>query len=309
MRLRTVLQLKTRKVILLVALLFLATLAACANADSSTETESDTEDNAEQTTNQDQLFAQLEEEFDAQLGVYAFHTGTDQVVEFNPDEHFAFASTFKVLAGAVLLEQNELKDLEEIITFTEEDLVTHSPVTENHVDSGMTLLEISEAAIRKSDNTAANLMLEAIGGPDELKSALRDIGDDVTNPVRYETELNDFQPGDVRDTSTPRAMAESLEKMALGSYLDGQKLDLLIDWMTGNATGDPLIRAGAPDGWEVADKSGSANYGTRNDIAVVWPTEGEPIVIAIMSRQEKEDAEYQNELIAKASEIALNALK
>ena len=88
-----------------------------------------------------------------------------------------------------------------------------------------------------------------------------------------------------------------------------QKRDLLIDWMTGNATGDPLIRAGAPDGWEVVDKSGSANYGTRNDIAIVWPTEGEPIVIAIMSRQEKEDAEYQNELVAKASEIALNALK
>src|SRR5699024_11904446 len=103
--------------------------------------------------------------------------------------------------------QNNLEDLEKVITYNEDDLVSHSPVTEKHVDSGMTLLEISEAAIRKSDNTADNFLLEAIGGPDNFEMALRDIGDDVTQSERYDTELNEFSPENKRDTSKTNRMA------------------------------------------------------------------------------------------------------
>ncbi len=188
-------------------------------------------------------------------------------------------------------------------------MVTYSPVTEKHVDTGMTLLEISEAAIRKSDNTAGNLLLEALGGPDKFEQALRDIGDDITQPERYETELNEFIPGNSRDTSTPRAMATNLKKVTLDDFLSDDKRELLIDWLKGNATGDALIRAGAPEGWIVGDKSGAGSYGTRNDVAIVWPPNREPIVMAIMSRHDTENAEYDDALIAKAAEITLNALK
>lgn len=61
------------------------------------------------------------------------------------------------------------------------------------------------------------------------------------------------------------------------------------DWLQGNATGDTLIRAGAPKDWIVGDKNGAASYGTRNDVAVVWQPNREPIILAIMSRYDKED--------------------
>jgi beta-lactamase class A len=298
-----------RKLILYLALLALITLTACVNADNKTDASSEKEIETEQTINKDEKFAQLEDEFDAKIGVYAIDTGTNQTVEFKPDERFAYSSTFKVLAAAILLKQNHIKDLEKVITYKKEDLVTYSPVTEKHVDTGMTLLEISEAAIRKSDNTAGNLLLEALGGPEKFEQALRDIGDDVTQPERYETELNEFKPGNKRDTSTPRAMATTLKKVALGDFLPNDKRELLIDWMKGNATGDALTRAGAPQGWKVGDKSGAGSYGTRNDIAVVWPPNREPIVIAVMSRHDTKDAEYDDALVAKAAEITLNALK
>lgn len=132
------------------------------------------------------------------------------------------------LAAAILLEQNDIRNLEKVVTYTKDDLVPYSPVTEKYVGTGMTLLQISEAAIRESDNTAGNLLLEAIGGPDKFRQALRDIGDDVTQPGRYETELNEFMPGNKRDTSIPRAMATNLKKVALDDFLSDDKRECLL---------------------------------------------------------------------------------
>lgn len=292
-----------------ITILLLTILTACGSANNQINASSDEENKSKQSNNKDEKFAQIEDEFDAQLGVYAINTETNETIEYQPNERFAYASTFKALAAAILLKQNNLEDLEKVITYNEDDLVSHSPVTEKHVDSGMTLLEISEAAIRKSDNTAANFLLEAIGGPDNFEKALQDIGDDVTQSERYETELNEFSPENKRDTSTPKTMATNLKKVILGDYLPDNKRKLLSDWMTGNEAGDSLIRAGAPSEWTVLDKSGAGNYGTRNDIAVVKPPNKEPIVIAIMSRHDTEDAEYEDTLIAKAAEITLNALQ
>lgn len=285
--------------ILSVTLVLLTALSACEDANNESK----------QPINIDDKFEQIENEYDAQIGVYAINTETNQTVEYHQDERFAYASTFKALAAAMLLKQNSLEDLEKTVTYTKDNLVAHSPVTEKHVDNGMTLLEISEAAIRKSDNTAGNLLLEALGGPDDFKDSLNRIGDDVTQPKRYETELNEFSPENESDTSTPKAMATNLKKVTQSDFLSDNKRELLMDWMTNNEAGDSLIRAGAPKDWTVMDKSGAGNYGTRNDIAVVNPPNKEPIVIAIMSRHDKENAEYDDSLIAKASKIALNAFQ
>ncbi|MDG0961163.1 serine hydrolase, partial [Bacillus paranthracis] len=136
-------------------------------------------------------FSQLEKKFDARLGVYAIDTGTNQTIAYRPNERFAFASTYKALAAGVLLQQNSTKKLDEVITYTKEDLVDYSPVTEKHVDTGMTLGEIAEAAVRYSDNTAGNILFHKIGGPKGYEKALRKMGDRVTMSDRFETELNE----------------------------------------------------------------------------------------------------------------------
>lgn len=294
----------------LLLLLFIGvTLTACGNKETSTNSPSKEEIETKPKVNTDEDFAQLEEEFDALVGVYAIDTGTNETIEYRSDERFAFASTYKALAAAILLQQNSPEDLEEVITYTEDDLVPYSPVTENYIDSGMTLLEIGEAAVRQSDNTAGNLLFEAIGGPNGFEQALRHIGDNVTQAERLEPDLNVFTPGDTQDTSTPKALATSLQAFALSDILSEDKKELFNDWLKGNATGDPLIRAGVPEDWIVGDKSGAASYGTRNDIAVVWPPNREPIVVAIMSRHQNEDAKYDDVLIAEAAKITINALK
>lgn len=250
----------------------------------------------------------LEAEFDARLGVYAIDTGTGEEVEYRADERFAFASTYKVLAAAAVLEQNSLAELDELVAYDTSDLVTYSPVTEGSVDTGMTLRQLAEAAVQHSDNTAGNLLFDELGGPAGFDAALARVGDHVTVAEREEPDLNDYMPGDGSDTSTPEALATTLSSYALGDILEPDKRGLIQEWLIGNTTGDDLIRAGVPSGWVVGDKTGAAAYGTRNDIAVVWPPDGDPIVIAVLSDKTDPEAQHDDSLVAEATSIIIDAL-
>ncbi|SEQ12905.1 class A beta-lactamase [Streptomyces radiopugnans] len=252
----------------------------------------------------------LEREFDARLGVYAVDTGTGREVAYNDDERFAYASTFKALAAGAVLRKYSPSGMEEVVEYSEDDLVAHSPVTGKHTGTGMTLRELCEAAVRFSDNTAANLLFDAVGGPRGLDTVLEEIGDDVTRMERREPELSRWAPGETRDTSTPRAFAGNLRAFVLGDVLGEGERAQLAEWLRTNVTGSGLIRAGMPRGWVVGDKTGTGSgYGVRNDIAVVWPPAGAaPIVVAIMSNRDEEDAEHDDELIAEAASVVADTL-
>ncbi|MFW6774533.1 class A beta-lactamase [Nocardioides sp. CPCC 205120] len=254
----------------------------------------------------------LEEQYDARLGVLAVEVGTGRTVAHRADERFAFASTIKALQVGALLETATDADLERRVTWTDADLVTYSPVTEQHVDDGLTVLELADAAVRFSDNTAANLLFAELGGPAGLAERLRGVGDTTTNPVRVEPELNTAVPGDDRDTTTPRAMAATLQAYALGDVLTPERRELLVDLLRRNTTGDALVRAGAPDGWTVGDKTGSASWGTRNDVAVAWPPAGSdgasPVVLVVMTSGSAQDAPTHDALVADATRAAFAAL-
>ena len=253
-------------------------------------------------------FEGLETEFDARLGVYAIDTATGAEVAFRADERFAYASTFKALAAAAVLQKNTPAGMQRVVTFTTDDLITYSPVTELRVDTGMTLLEIADAAVRFSDNTAGNLLLDELGGPGGFDAALAAIGDDTTRAERWEAGLNDAVPGDPRDTTSPRAFATDLRQFALGDAMTPDKQTVLIEMLKANTTGANLIRAGVPADWVVGDKTGSGGYGVRNDIAIVWPPGREPIVMAIMSTRDSPGAERYDALIARAATAVVTAL-
>jgi beta-lactamase class A len=290
------------------AALLITPLAACGAAAEPAAPVADTASPAPSPASTDAEFERLEEEYDARLGVYAYDTGSEETIAFNADDRFAFNSTFKVLAVGALLQDRTLEDLEEVVHFTEEDLVNWSPITEQHVDTGMSLREVSDAAVRYSDNTAANLLFEELGGPEGFEAALREIGDDVTNSDRIEPDLSSAVPGDDRDTSTPRAMATSLGEYTLGATLAADEREFITDLLVRNTTGDALIRAGVPDDWKVGDKTGNGGYGSRNDIALLWPPEGDPILLAVMSSRDQEDAEHDDALIADSAAVVVEAM-
>jgi beta-lactamase class A len=241
--------------------------------------------------------------------VYALDTGTGRTVAYRAGERFAFASTYKALAAGVVLRRATDGQLDGVVTYGPAELVAYSPVTAQHVGGGMRLSDVMAAALEESDNTAGNLLLDRLGGPAGLQAALRELGDSTTDVDRMEPALNQATPGDRRDTSSPQALATDLRLLVLGDTLTPGRRDLLVGWLAASTTGAAGIRAAVPSGWRVADKTGSGGHGTQNDIAVVWPSGGPPIVVAVLSDRGMASVPSDDALIAGATKAAVAALR
>ena len=215
--------------------------------------------------------AALERRHGGRLGVAILESASGKLLTQRGDERFALCSTFKFLATAFVLMRVDRgqESLNRRVVYSKNDLVTYSPTTEKHVESGLTVGEICEAAMVLSDNTAGNLLLDSFGGPAGLTSFMRSLGDTVTRLDRRETELNEARPGDPRDTTIPLAMLDMLHATVLGSVLSAPSRNQLIEWLVASKTGDKRLRAGIPQGWRVGDKTGGGSNGATNDIAVI----------------------------------------
>ncbi|WP_063023532.1 class A beta-lactamase [Nocardia niwae] len=283
----------------------LVPLAACARAG----TPSSSAPTVQGDERHDRLL-ELERKYDARLGVYARATGTGVIVAHRADERFAFCSTFKGVAAAAVLQRNPRSHLDTVVTYTRDDLLKNASVTPRHLDTGMTIRQLCDAAIRYSDGTAGNLLLRDLGGPAELTAFARSLDDTVTRMDRIEPAITEATPGDPRDTTSPRAFGELYHRIVVGDALPSDKRDFLRDLMERNATtaGAQRIRAGTPQGWTVADKTGTGDYGTLNDIAIVWPPASAPLIVAVMSSKAARDAAYDQALLAEAAAYVVDTL-
>jgi beta-lactamase class A len=253
----------------------------------------------------------LEAESGGRLGVAVLDTLTGARIGHRADQPFPMCSTFKVLAAAAVLSRvdADAEKLDRRISFTKADLVPYSPVTERYLGGdGMSLADLCEAAITRSDNTAGNLLLASIGGPEKLTMFVRTLGDRVTRLDRIEPDLNEAVPDDPRDTTTPNAMVSNLQRLVLGEVLSSASRDQLAAWMIANKTGDARLRAGLPAGWRVGDKTGSGSRGTANDVAVIWPAERAPIIVSVYLTGASVSADQQNATIAAVARAVSGAL-
>ena len=243
----------------------------------------------------------LESESGGRLGVCVLETGARHTTH-RGDERFPMCSTFKVLAAAATLARVGAgkEQLTRRITFEASTLVVNSPVTEKRVGGdGMTVAEICDAALTRSDNTAGNLLLAGIGGPPGLTAFARSLGDQVTRLDRDEPSLNEALPDDPRDTTTPNAMASNLQALILGTTaLSAASREQLTAWLIANKTGDTRLRAGLVKDWRVGDKTGAGDRGTNNHVAVVWPPNNTPIVIAAYLTGATVSTAQQNAILA-----------
>lgn len=252
----------------------------------------------------------LEARSGGRLGVAVLDTRSGATFHHRGDERFAMCSTFKALvAGLVLARVDQGKErLDRRVTYGKDVLVSHSPATEKHVGDGMTIGALCEATVTLSDNAAANLLLDTFGGPPAVTAFVRTLGDKVTRLDRREPELNVVEPGEQRDTTSPRAMLGSLRALTLGSALSPASRQQMVAWLVANQTGDKRLRAGLPADWKVGDKTGSwgdRRIGTTNDIAVVWPPGRAPLLITAYLSRSTLDDDQRNAVIAEVARIVV----
>lgn len=250
----------------------------------------------------------LERRDDARLGLVAIDTGSGATVTHRAGERFAFASAAKVFIAATVLDDARSGDLDAVVPIEQRDLLSYAPVTSQHVGTGMTVRALLDAMLRSSDNTAANLLVARVGGPSVVQQWLRGIGDQVTQVVRVEPDLNEATPGDERDTTTPAQFAADLRTVLLGDALRPEDRKMLVETMAGTTTGAATIRAGVPTGWAVADKTGTGSYGVRNDVGIVTPPGRAPIVLVVMTSRSRADAKPVDALVAAATKATVAAL-
>lgn len=249
----------------------------------------------------DETIRSEEQAIAGRLGVAIHDTHEDRWWRHRADERFPMCSTFKVLAAAAILARVDRGEetLLRRVSVRQEDLVTYSPVTETRVgEDTMLFAEVVQAALTMSDNTAANMMIDALGGPDVVTRFVRAAGDKTTRLDRRETALNEATPGDPRDTTTPEAMTRTLNRLVLGDVLQPTTRLVLEGWMVANTTGDAKLRAGLPRSWRVGDRTGGGDHGTMGDIAVIWPIDRRPVVASVYITQTEASFDRRNETIA-----------
>ncbi|WP_457807943.1 class A beta-lactamase [Kushneria sp. EE4] len=250
----------------------------------------------------------LEQQQEGRLGVALMNVATGAVVSHRGDERFLFNSTGKVfIAAAVLAQVDRGKvTLDQRIEVKQSDLTGWTPVTKKQMGSpGMTIAELGQAAVAWSDNAAANLLIESLGGPAKVTAFLRDIGDHTTRLDRTEPTLNEHDhDGDERDTTTPLAMMQTLHTLLLGEALSPASRHQLTAWMIEGKTGDARLRAGLPAEWLIGEKTGTNSVGNAADIGIAWPADRGAVIMVAYVYLPKADPAQRDRLIAEVGRLA-----
>ena len=253
----------------------------------------------------------VEERIGGRVGAAIYDTETGRSWEYRAQERFPMSSTFKAFACAAVLSRVDqgAEQLDRIIEIQESDLVTYSPVTEKQIGiEGMTLSDLCNAAVTLSDNTAGNIILQSLGGPEGFTNYMRKIGDPVTRLDRWETALNEGTPNDMRDTTTPQAAANSLCTVLLGDALSVGSRQQITDWMRGDQVAGALFRSVVPTEWQIADKTGAGGHGSRSIIAVMWPPQRKPIIATVYMTGNSAEFADRNTAIAEIGAAIVSAL-
>lgn len=258
--------------------------------------------------------SELERTHSARLGVFARNMRTGRTVSHRAGELFPMCSVFKTLAVAAVLRDldREGEFLAERIRYTAKDTEEsgYSVITgraENLAD-GMTVSELCDAAIRHSDNAAANLLLRELGGPAAVTRFCRSVGDGVTRLDRWEPRLNSAEPWRTEDTTDPRHIAQTYTRLVLGDALSRPDRQRLTGWLLNNTTSTERFRAGLPEDWTLADKTGAGDYGTNNDVGIAWTPDGTPVVLAVLTTRRRPDDAGDDRLVARTAELLARAL-
>lgn len=249
--------------------------------------------------------AELEHGVGGRLGVAALDTANGRRVSYRAGERFPMCSTFKLPLVAAVLQRVDTgrEQLARHVRYDQAAVLEYAPTTSPHVTDGLSVEQLCEASLVVSDNTAANLLLETLGGPAGLTTFFRSIGDVTSRLDRNEPMLNTAIEGDERDTTTPSAMLASMRQLLVGDVLSATSRARLQAWLVATTTGGKRLRAGLPADYRVGDKTGTGNNGATNDLAIAWPKAKPPLLIAAYSVGSSASTDRLSQVLAGAARL------
>ena len=251
----------------------------------------------------------IESNTEGRLGIFAINTENGHIIKYRSSEIFPTGCTSKVIGVAAVLKKTmaDPSILSRKINYSQKDVDYGgwSPVTEKNISDGMSVKDLSSAAISLSDNTAMNLLLKIIGGTGGMNDFARSIGDfSFRQDNDWPKEAYSGGDNNIEDSSSPQNMVQSLRKILLGEILARPQRDLLTTWMINTQTGLARIRSKIPSDWIVGNKTGTGGaYGSTNDLAIAWPPNHGPILIGIFYTSNNKEAEKREDVLSDATKI------
>lgn len=253
----------------------------------------------------------LEQQAGGRIGVAALDLASGRRALWRAQERFAFCSTFKLFLAAATLERvgRGEERLDRAVPVTRADMIPHAPITEKAVGRTLTIGQLCQAIVEVSDNPAANILIREMGGLPAWRDWVKALGDSTTTISRLEPDLNSALPNDPRDTALPEQTLGNLREVLFGNRLTAEHAQMLEGWLIASPTGPGRIKAAAPEGWRVAHKTGTGSNGPTNDIGVLWPVSGSPILMVVYYHGiEASTPEQRDAVVAEATRQALKVL-
>ena len=246
------------------------------------------------------------------VGIAAIDLGSGQMISVNGSEPFPMASTVKVAIAALFLRDVQAGRLRLDASYASPAALRRAARRIGdlrRLPASLTGAELLDLMLTRSDNSAADTLLAAVGGTGAVERWLAEAGVTGQRVDRSIAELlsdrearrrlrvghgrhrrwisvsvpRPAAPGDRRDSSTPEAMAALLVKLHDGQLLDPERTAYLFDVMARCRTGPRRIRGMLPPGTPVAHKTGTL-AGVTNDVGIVRLANGHDLAIAVFEQ-------------------------
>lgn len=225
------------------------------------------------------------------IGVAAVDLSTGQGVSVMGDQPFPLASTGKVAIVAAFLDgvdqgRFSLSDRFPLMMPVPSARFSSdkAPVRAGAVLSAEQLIELT---ITRSDNRATDALLAAIGGPQAVTQWLRKAGvagirldRDIATMVRDDGEVDPARRIDLRDSTTPQAMAVLLAGLYQGQWLSASSREVLLGAMSRCRTGTRRLKSQLPQDAVIGHKTGTLSN-TSSDVGLIRSADGRTMAVAI----------------------------
>lgn len=265
-----------------------------------------------------QAVAAAEADSGGVVGVTAVHVESGRRLSVRGGETFQMASVFKLPVAVAVFKRVDAGALDPArpVTLRAADHRTGPGPIDGHFTPGMTrtVLELAEAMIVDSDNTAADKLVALVGGPAAVQGTLRGLSlrdidvslDEKAMGTAWKRNPAAFEAGP-RNAATPDAAAALLSRLFKGELLSKASTDRLTGSLRRCRTGDRRIRAGVPAGTDVFDKTGTMGGSTNDAGIVALPNGSGHLALAVFVRASRREVAAREAAIARVARAAWSA--
>jgi len=216
--------------------------------------------------------------------------------------HIALAVLNQVDKGKLKLDQKFFIKKEELLPDT------WSPIRDQYPKGNMnlTLDQLLRYTVSHSDNNGCDILLNIIGGTAAVQKFINRQGiKDFTIKVN-EQQMSSFDKFYL-NTTTPLATTELLEKFYNGKVLKKETTKYLYQIMVETSRGLTWMKAGLPEGTELAHRTGISDRNednvraAMNDVGIVKLPDGKHYILSVYLKNINEEMADTEKIIADIS--------